>query len=104
MSWDAPAATKDPESGFTLYDTTNCIGCHSCAMACPYGVPAFGPDGKMRKCDACIERQKAGMAPACVKVCPTGALTLLTEEDFKARQMEEQKKKAAEMMKKQLER
>ena len=43
-------------------------------------------------------------APACVKVCPTGALTLLTEEDFKARQMEEQKKKAAEMMKKQLER
>ena len=42
--------------------------------------------------------------PACVKVCPTGALTLLTEEDFKARQMEEQKKKAAEMMKKQLER
>ncbi len=44
------------------------------------------------------------MAPACVKVCPTGALTLLTEEDFKARQMQEQKKKAAEMMKKQLER
>ena len=40
----------------------------------------------------------------CTVFCPTGALTLLTEEDFKARQMEEQKKKAAEMMKKQLER
>ena len=24
---------KDPESGLTLYDNTNCIGCHSCAMA-----------------------------------------------------------------------
>lgn len=77
---------KDPETGFTLYDNTNCISCHSCAMACPYGVPTFGTDGKMRKCDACIERQKAGMKPACVKICPTGALVLLTEEEWLERQ------------------
>ena len=93
--------TKDAETGFTLYDTTNCIGCHSCAMACPYGVPGFGPDGKMRKCDACIERQRAGMLPACVKVCPTGALVLLTEDEFKARQAAENEKKARLMMEKQ---
>ena len=92
---------KDPESGLTLYDNTNCIGCHSCAMACPYGVPGFGPDGKMRKCDACIERQRAGMLPACVKVCPTGALVLLTEDEFKARQAAENEKKARLMMEKQ---
>ena len=23
---------KDPETNLTVYDTTNCIGCHSCAM------------------------------------------------------------------------
>lgn len=25
--------TKDAETGFTLYDTTNCIGCRACARA-----------------------------------------------------------------------
>ena len=48
-----------------LYDTTNSIGCHSCAVACPYGDSVLAPDGKMRKCDACIERQKAGDGAAC---------------------------------------
>ena len=56
-------------------------------------MPTFGDDGKMRKCDACIERQKAGLLPACVKVCPTGALTLLTEEEYLERQAAEQAKK-----------
>lgn len=90
--------TKDAGTGFTLYNTSNCIGCHSCAMACPYGIPSFGEDGKMKKCDACIERQKAGMLPACIKVCPTGALTLLTEEEFVKRQEKERAKKAEEML------
>jgi Fe-S-cluster-containing dehydrogenase component len=67
-------------------------------MACPYGIPSFGEDGKMKKCDACIERQKAGMLPACIKVCPTGALTLLTEEEFVKRQEKERAKKAEEML------
>lgn len=95
--------TKDADTGFTLYDNTNCIGCHSCAMACPYGIPTFGADGKMRKCDACIGRQKEGLKPACVKICPTGALALLGGEEIKAKQEKLQKKKAEVMMKKQLE-
>ena len=36
----------------------------------------------MKKCDACLERQKAGLMPACVKVCPVGALTLLDENEY----------------------
>ena len=53
-----------------------CIGCHSCAMACPYGAPSFGTDGKMIKCDGCIERWRHGLEPACVRTCPTGAIAL----------------------------
>lgn len=88
---DAPCITacpcnclsKDEETGFTVYDNTNCIGCHSCAMACPFGAPCYGSDGKMIKCDGCAERVKRGLEPACVRNCPTGALTLMEEQELK---------------------
>jgi anaerobic dimethyl sulfoxide reductase subunit B (iron-sulfur subunit) len=51
-----------------------CIGCHSCSIACPFGVPRYGADGTMQKCDLCSERLKSGLEPACVRVCPTRAL------------------------------
>lgn len=72
---------KDDETGLTLFDTTNCIGCHSCAMACPFGAPTFGADGKMQKCDGCITRLRCGLEPACVRICPTGALTICDEKE-----------------------
>lgn len=75
---------KDAETGLTLYDNTNCIGCHSCAMACPFGVPSFNSQGKMEKCDGCSVRLAHGMEPACVRVCPTGALRVYTEEAYRA--------------------
>ena len=89
---DAPCITacpvgclyKDPETGFTVYDNTNCIGCKSCALACPFGAPRYrAQDGKMVKCDGCNERVKAGMKPACVRACSFGALQCITEEEFK---------------------
>ena len=69
---DAPCITacpsaclrKDPETNLTVYDTTNCIGCHSCAMACPYGIPSFGENGKMIKCDGCYESITECFRPA----------------------------------------
>ncbi|OFW58335.1 MAG: hypothetical protein A2133_01760 [Actinobacteria bacterium RBG_16_64_13] len=51
-----------------------CIGCHSCSIACPFGVPRFGKDGTMQKCDLCSVRLENGLDPACVRVCPTKAL------------------------------
>ena len=72
---------KDEETGLTLYDNTRCIGCHSCAMACPFGAPTFGPDNKMRKCDGCIDRIRAGLKPACVKGCTFDALQLVNADE-----------------------
>jgi len=68
---------KDRETNLTIFNTANCIGCHSCAMACPFGIPFFGEDGKMVKCDGCYIRVHYGMKPACVKACPVGALRLI---------------------------
>ncbi|MCD8331378.1 MAG: 4Fe-4S dicluster domain-containing protein [Oscillospiraceae bacterium] len=73
---------KKNEMGLTVYDTSACIGCHSCAMACPFGAPTFHPDGKMAKCDGCQLRLEHGMLPACVRACPTGALTCMPEEEY----------------------
>lgn len=71
---------KDGRTGLTVYDTARCTGCRSCAAACPFDAPKFGPDGKMIKCDGCVERVRRGLEPACVRVCPTGALRCFAKE------------------------
>ncbi len=53
-----------------------CIGCKECVSACPFDIPRYdsGTD-KVYKCDLCFTRIKDATLPACVKSCPTGALT-----------------------------
>lgn len=62
--------------GATLIRKELCIGCHSCSLACPFGIPRFDQEGKMFKCNLCKERVENGLEPACVHTCPTKALTL----------------------------
>ena len=54
-----------------------CVGCGACQKSCPFGVISIHPEtGKAMKCDGCWGRIQAGLLPACVHTCPTGALTL----------------------------
>ena len=58
------------ERGFVQLREERCVGCGACAKACPYGIPRVHK-GKMLKCDGC-----GGEDPACVAICPFGALRL----------------------------
>lgn len=69
------AISRDEQTGFVIVDEDKCVGCGTCREACPLSVPQI-IDGKMKKCDGCNERVKAGLLPACVKACPTKALVL----------------------------
>jgi anaerobic dimethyl sulfoxide reductase subunit B len=68
------AITKDDRTGAIVVNKPLCIGCHSCALACPFGVPRYDQDDKMQKCNLCTERVEVGLEPACVRICPVGAL------------------------------
>lgn len=79
--------SKDPDTGFTIYDNTSCIGCRSCSMACPFSAPIYAADGRMHKCDGCNTRVKMGLEPACVRVCPFDALSLTERKDIPPKHM-----------------
>ena len=68
------------DEGFVHIDQEWCIGCGNCVQACPFNVPHKDHlhTGTAMKCTGCtstgLNRQDAGLAPACVTTCPTGAL------------------------------
>ena len=72
----APGALYRTEEGAVAYDRDKCIACKLCVNACPFDVPRYDAEGKVTKCHLCFDRIGAGMEPACVKTCPTGALKL----------------------------
>lgn len=70
-----PSGCISMKDGFVQTDTALCIGCRACEAVCPMDVISFAPEtGKIQKCDGCIGRIQAGLLPACVHTCPTGAL------------------------------
>jgi len=92
-------ATYTREDGIVMVDDAKCIGCSTCAVACPYdqrtqmeaenfaqglfgtgeltpfeeqGYGRYTP-GTVTKCDFCSQRVDVGLDPACVVTCPTNA-------------------------------
>ncbi len=69
-------ALQKTELGPVIYEESRCIGCRYCMLACPFQVPAYEWSQQLprvKKCDMCYDRQRAGQLTACAEVCPTGA-------------------------------
>ena len=61
--------------GIILVDENACLSCRQCQAFCPYGAPQFNEATKhIQKCTMCADRVDQGLQPACVALCPTGAL------------------------------
>jgi formate dehydrogenase beta subunit len=98
------ALSYDP-LGFVAYDSQKCIGCGYCSEHCPFDVPRLDGNSitgmqKMAKCNFCQERVSAGLQPACVEACPSGALTfgnrveLIAEGKHRVNELKEEYPKA----------
>jgi len=82
----APGAIVKYANGIVDFISENCIGCGYCIPGCPFNIPRISKkDNKAYKCSLCSDRVAVGMAPACVKTCPTGALQFGTKNEMVAR-------------------
>ena len=103
---DAPCAKACPHNAISRENRSikvnndKCIGCKNCMLACPFGAinlndVEYGhlinltniPDDKLfciekmvaNKCDLCSGSDEG---PACIKVCPTSAFKIVTEDEL----------------------
>jgi formate dehydrogenase iron-sulfur subunit len=79
----SPGAIVQYSNGIVDFHEENCIGCGYCITGCPFNVPRISKkDNKAYKCTLCSDRVAVGLEPACVKVCPTGAIVFGSKEDM----------------------
>jgi Fe-S-cluster-containing dehydrogenase component/formate-dependent nitrite reductase membrane component NrfD len=72
--------------GLVDFDKRRCIGCKACMAACPYDAIFINPrDGSAEKCNFCAHRLELGLEPACVVVCPVGAILVGDLHDPRSR-------------------
>lgn len=67
-------ATSKRADGAVVVDNTICIGCGYCVQACPYDARFINETTRtVDKCTFCLHRVEAGLLPACVETCVSGA-------------------------------
>jgi formate dehydrogenase iron-sulfur subunit len=80
------AAMYSSGQGPIVYRAVRCLGCRYCEVGCPFGIPRFDWDApvaaKINKCWMCYERLQGGEQPACVAVCPSGAMQFGTRSEL----------------------
>ncbi|MBW1798452.1 MAG: formate dehydrogenase, partial [Deltaproteobacteria bacterium] len=67
----------DSQTGAVLYtDKLKKAKAADITESCPFNIPrAQKGAGYMSKCTMCVDRVNNGLLPACVKTCPTGAMS-----------------------------
>ncbi len=76
------ALSRDPLTSLVNVDEERCIGCGTCTLVCPLGVPKLDTaQKKMVKCDLCQDEE----IPACVANCPNEALVYVEVPDASAK-------------------
>jgi carbon-monoxide dehydrogenase iron sulfur subunit len=79
------ALSRDPLTGLVTVDEERCIGCGTCVLVCPLGVPKLDTaQKKMVKCDLCQGEE----IPVCVANCPNEALLYVEVPDKSPRHPE----------------
>ncbi len=79
----SPGAIVQYANGIVDFHEEHCIGCGYCIAGCPFDVPRISKkDNKAYKCTLCSDRVAVGLEPACVKTCPTGAITFGTKQQM----------------------
>ena len=79
---------KKADWGAVTWNSSLCIGCRYCEVACPFDVPKFEWDHwnpKIVKCEFCYDRLHNNEQPACTAVCPTGAVIFGKRTDLLAK-------------------
>ncbi|KTT33649.1 formate dehydrogenase [Pseudomonas oryzihabitans] len=80
----SPGAIVKYANGIVDFNQDHCIGCGYCIAGCPFDIPRISKkDNKAYKCSLCSDRVGVGLEPACVKTCPTGAITFGTKDAMK---------------------
>src|ERR1700722_1242219 len=79
----APGAIVQYANGIVDFQEEACIGCGYCQTGCPFNIPRYSKkDSKAYKCTLCSDRVTVGLEPACIKACPTQALSFGSKEDM----------------------